>query len=830
MQKVTPKTFRPYWLLWILFSLFAFACSSPQVKSPEKIILSNARLYSPDTAISITTKLPATVYDALETAGVIPNPYVGENEEKVQWVSEKEWVYEMEFEVTKDFIDNKNIFLKAEQLDTYGKVLLNGKEIGTYKSAFQPYENHKIKQHLKEGINRLEFHFYPIDSIEEAKQEAYGMKLPDGTRMHSRKAQFQYGWDWGMKMKDMGIADFVSINAFEDFYIDHTTVSTDSIKNDTAYMTLYWQSSTDIRGNDLKVYHLEKEMQRHFPDGFYTNRSSFVIPHPKLWMPHTDGEANMYSEIFTFKNSKGVHINKMVKFGIRDVKLNQDSLRTGTRFQFHINGKEIFAQGANIIPSDHRYSRMSDDDLRQLVDDAKAANMNMLRVWGGGFYLPNSFYAYCDEQGIMVWQDFMFACAMYPGDQEFTSQTIGEAIYQVSRLRAHPSVVLWCGNNEISEGWQRWGWSTPYSKEDSTHIADTYSALFQQILPGLVGDLGFKTPYWESSPSLGRGNPNYIYSGDAHNWWVWHDGAPFSNFEEQIPRFMSEFGFQSFPSLASMDSMSEGSWPTKKELAAHQKHSRGFAIIDAYWKRNLPPAKTKEDTIYLTQVLQALGMEKGMRTHKTDEHCGGSLYWQLNDCWPAISWSSIDYYGYWKAMHYRAKKAFDKNVFRVEMKSDSLQVYAFMDDAPKGYVLLEHRCQNEYYVYQHIYSIQDSFNIKGQLFSIAIPKKVKNRSTKNSYWKVSYIVDKEVKSILYSPQVFWKDLDLKSNKLDWKLSADGKSVEITASAFNAFVNIQTPFKKIEDNFFHIEAGGKRVIKFPEAVKKEDIKVISLNNY
>jgi beta-mannosidase len=830
MQKATLKTFKLFWLLWIAISGFVISCSSPQSNLPEQIELTQARLYSPDTSISLDVELPATVYDALDANGVIPNPYEGANEEKVQWVSEKEWIYELKFDLNEQLLSRKHLLLKADQLDTYAEISLNGEVIGYNTSAFYSKEIYLDKSLLQKGENTLTFHFLGVDSIELAKEAAYGLKLPDGTRMHSRKAQFQYGWDWGMVMKDMGIADAITLVAHDLPYVRNPYVITDSVVEQNAFMRIRFNLQGDSNLTEDLLLNIEfgdHQFQQVFSAyDIFVPEFRFELPDPQLWMPHTDGEPNMYSWPLVIRNEKNQIIDsQVVDFGVRQVRLVQDELEKGSSFFFEVNGKQVFSQGANIIPSDHRYSRMTDEDLRQLVDNAKAANMNMLRVWGGGFYLPESFYAYCSEQGVMVWQDFMFACAMYPGNYDFIFEVFDESAYQIERLRNYPSLVLWCGNNEISEGWHRWGWSTAFSKEDSARVAKDYYEIFSNQLLSNVENFSEGIPYWESSPSLGRGDKNYIYSGDAHNWWVWHDGAPFSNFEEEIPRFMSEFGFQSFPSLAAMDSMSEGSWPNAKELAVHQKHGRGFAIIDAYWKRNLPPARTQEDSVYLTQVLQAIGMEKGMRAHKTDRYCGGSLYWQLNDCWPVISWSSIDYYGYWKAMHYRAKKAFEDNVFRIQQVEDSLFVYAYIDNFQEGRLSLSYKL-GETVISNVDIPLTKKGLIKGKVYSI----KLEDPENPRPIWKLEYYENDALAAThIYAAQGFSHKY-LRKKSLEWKLSEDGCSIELSASYLNPYVYIQTPFKRIEDNFFHMEMGEKRVIHFPEAVKKEDIKVISLNDF
>ena len=305
----------------------------------------------------------------------------------------------------------------------------------------------------------------------------------------------------------------------------------------------------------------------------------------------------------------------------------------------------------------------------------------MLRVWGGGIYENNIFYDLCDRKGILVWQDFMYACAMYPGDEPFLRNAEKEAEDQLLRLRNHPSIVLFCGNNENSEGWHRWGWQKGKTKTQKDKIWADYLKLFDSILPNQVKKYT-DVDYWESSPKYGRGNPKYQSEGDAHDWWVWHDGYPFEHFEDFVPRFMSEFGFQSFPSADVMKfiNQSDDIQIDTKAIRSHQKHHRGFELMDLYMERDYLIPENDEDYIFLSQLVQARGMRIGIEAHRRAKPYNmGTLYWQLNDCWPGISWSSIDHFGNWKALHYEAKHAFENVLISFERHSDRVDVYIVND-------------------------------------------------------------------------------------------------------------------------------------------------------
>ena len=325
---------------------------------------------------------------------------------------------------------------------------------------------------------------------------------------------------------------------------------------------------------------------------------------------------------------------------------------------------------------------MTDAHYEKLLDDVVAANMNMLRVWGGGIYENDIFYELCDKKGILIWQDFMFACAMYPGDKTFLENVQQEAIDNVKRLRNYASIALWCGNNESSEGWHRWGWQDGRSEVEKAEIWNNYLKVFDSILPNTVSQFS-DTDYWESSPKFGRGNPKYEFEGDAHDWWIWHDGYPFEHLEEHVPRFMSEFGFQSFPSYEVINDInqSDSLEITSEGFKNHQKHSRGFQIIRDYMERDFPVPDNAEDYVYMSQLLQAYGITKGIEAQRRAKPYNmGTLFWQLNDCWPAVSWSSIDFFGNWKALHYKAKRSFENVLISSKVENDTLKTYIVNDD------------------------------------------------------------------------------------------------------------------------------------------------------
>src|SRR5690606_5840225 len=395
------------------------------------------------------------------------------------------------------------------------------------------------------------------------------------------------------------------------------------------------------------------------------------------------GEPYLYNIAVRIKKGWTVLDYKSLDKGLRTIELITEKDSIGESFYFNVNDVPVYIKGSNYVPQNSLQDKVADTDYNRLLDNVVEANMNMIRVWGGGIYENEIFYSLCDEKGILVWQDFMFACAMYPGDKDFLENVKQEAIDNVKRLRNHASIALWCGNNENSEGWSNWHWKDGKTKAQQAEIWNNYIKLFNNILPNIVRDLTDNTSYWETSPKFGRGNPNYNTEGDTHDWFVWHDAYPFEHFEEKVPRFMSEFGFQSFPTYETIKyaSLKESILMDSLAFSLHQKHNKGAELIEEYMKRDFPRPTNLEDYVYMSQLVQAFGITKGMEAHRRAKPYNmGSMYWQLNDCWPAVSWSSIDFLGNWKALHYDTKKSFKNVITSSIVKDDTLKTYIVNDE------------------------------------------------------------------------------------------------------------------------------------------------------
>lgn len=631
------------------------------------------------------TTIPSNVHSDLLKHKLIEHPFIGNNEEKLQWISETDWAYKTTFSVDAKTLQKKHLELQFKGLDTYATIKLNGKEILKTNNAFRTYTI-SVKATLK-AENTLEIFFEHPAKYEEIAKSKLPYTLPEGNRIFTRKAQFQYGWDWGPKLNTMGVWRPITLTAFNDYKIRNVNIKQQKLTDEVADLAIEISKTSSIELDKQLTYDvyvndsLYKTSNEIFKGATWL--TSLQIKNPKRWWPHTIGKPFLYKIKVVAKKNNTILDSISLKKGLRTVNLVQEKDCVGSSFYFNINGKPVYAKGANYIPQHSLQDQVKSYDYEVLLDNTVKSNMNMLRVWGGGIYENDEFYELCDEKGVMVWQDFMFACAMYLGDNAFLKNVTKEAEDNVKRLRNHASIVLWCGNNESSEGWHRWGWQDGRSEAEKEEIWGNYLKVFDSILPKTVKKYANNIPYWESSPSYGRGNPKYEFEGDAHDWWIWHDAYPFEHLEQKVPRFMSEFGFQSFPSYEAINYINQKDTVsiTDASFQSHQKHSRGFKLIREYMERDFPVPTAAQDYVYVSQLVQAHGILKGVEAQRRSKPYNmGTLYWQLNDCWPVVSWSSIDYFGNKKALYYQSKRAFDNVLISPVIQNNVIKTYIVNDE------------------------------------------------------------------------------------------------------------------------------------------------------
>ena len=645
-------------------------------------------------------KVPGTVHQDLLNHNRIPNPFYGMNEEAVQWVENEDWMYRTSFVVNEQQLSRDAAVLEMDGLDTYADVFLNGALVLRSDNMFVGHKI-EVKPVLRKGVNRLLVRFRsPVKEVLPQLQTngfdypASNDHSPWRTSVYTRKAPYSYGWDWGIRLATCGIwrpvrLVFSDVARIEDYYVCQEAVTQAKADVDNRLEINNITSSTvsallkvDYHYSDSDTKEIKKQIE--LRPGANTVSLPVSIENPHLWMPNGWGEPSLYK--FTASLSvDGVEIAKQERnVGLRTVRVVMDDDEHGKSFYFVVNGKPMFAKGANFIPDDALLPNVTQERYKRIFEDVKAANMNMLRVWGGGIYEDDEFYDEADRNGILIWQDFMFACSSYPHDPLFVGRVESEAEYNIKRLRGHASLAMWCGNNEIYEAMRYWGWQRKYSAEAFPEMERGYNVLFRELLPQMVERLDGTRFYMHSSPyEANWGRPNSWKTGDSHNWGTWHGRKPFESFDTDVPRFMSEYGFQAFPEMKTIRTFAEEKDFELESpvMNAHQKADIGNALIKQTMRLYYRVPEKFEDLVYVGLVLQGQGIRHGIEAHRRNRpYCMGSLFWQLNDSWPVVSWSGIDYYGNWKALMYQSKRAFAPILINAVKEGDDLCVYLVSDE------------------------------------------------------------------------------------------------------------------------------------------------------
>ncbi|MFA9391320.1 MAG: glycoside hydrolase family 2 protein [Prolixibacteraceae bacterium] len=697
--------------LVLLMTLF-YSCSQPSDSHNlvTKEINTNWNYRQVDGELSGKATVPGTIHTDLLKEGKIEDPFYRTNEKEQQWIDKEDWEYSCTFNLSDEEISKENLILDFKGLDTYADVYVNDQLLLQADNMFREWEV-DIREIAKTGENQLRIYFHsPIQKgLELLEKQGYGFpanndqsengELGDKkVSVFTRKAGYHYGWDWGPRFVTSGLWRPVYLKAWDSARIKDTYIQQNNISEAKAELiaAITVDASATLSG---KLIVLDKESGKQLAQksveitsGNNNIEIPFSIVQPKLWWSSGLGEAHLYTFQTQLVVDNKIISNTEISTGLRELKVIREKDAEGESFVFQLNGVKVFAKGANYIPNDNFLPRVTHEQYEKVVADAVNSNMNMLRVWGGGIYENNEFYDLCDKNGIMIWQDFMFACSMYPGQPEFLANIKQEAIDNVVRLRNHPSIALWCGNNEINTAWSYgtnggWGWKQQYTDDQVETLQQTYVSIFHEILPNVVQDYTVNDFYWPSSPQAGYDVEQHAgyesTSGDMHYWGVWHGLHRFEDFEKYRARFMSEYGFQSFPDFETVQTytLPEDYDIESEVMAAHQRSGIGNLRIREYmsWYFNIP--SNFEDELYMGQVLQAYGMRMGMEAHRRAmPFCMGTLFWQINDCWPVASWSSTDYYHKWKAMQYATKRAYEKTILSAYINDGAINIYGISDE------------------------------------------------------------------------------------------------------------------------------------------------------
>jgi beta-mannosidase len=653
-------------------------------------------------------QVPGVVQTDLLKSGLIPDPFDRDNEFRLQWIGLADWEYQTGFQVDAAALAHDHVDLVFEGLDTFADVYLNDQAILHADNMFRRWRI-PAKAALKPGSNTLRIIFhsaiekmipyvkslpYILPSI---STHNYGNEENIATAPYTRKAPYNYGWDWGPRFMTEGIWRPVRLETWDALRIENFHIHQQNVTSDLANVTAEVEiEASRPTAATLTLSHDELSGSQ-TADGTQTlqlnagiNHVSFPlrIASPKLWYPLGYGAQNRYRFSAAIRIGREVAVHTETKTGLRSIELRRVPDQWGRSFEFVVNGISVFAKGADVIPFDSFPNRVTPEIHRNILQSARDAHMNMVREWGGGYYESDDFYDICDELGIMVWQEFMFGGDMIPGDVPFQENVRQEAVDQIKRLRDHPSIVVWCGNNEVETGWWHWGdrqeFKASISPDTRDRVWQDYVIMFADILKSAVSQYADPVPYTPSSPSANFEEiPDNQHNGDMHYWAVWHQQAPAADYTKQFPRFMSEYGFQSFPELRTIRTFANqpGDFDIRSTvMQAHQKNKGGNERILTYMLREYREPKDFASFVYLSQVQQAEIIKIGAEhLRRQRPRTMGSLYWQLNDCWPVASWASIDYYGRWKALHYYARRFYDDVLISPFLHDDKVDVYVVSD-------------------------------------------------------------------------------------------------------------------------------------------------------
>lgn len=803
-----------------------------------------------------SASMPSCVHKELIAHKLIPHPYYGENEKLVQWIENENWQYRTTFNLTKEDVKNEHTVLCFEGLDTYCDVYLNGSKI---LSADNMFVEHKcdVTGLLKEGENRLFLNFFsPIKHLL-GQHWSNGFNYPEGNDKHekrmsifTRKAPYSYGWDWGIRLTTSGIWRPVKLKFYNKADIGTMLIAHKPLSDDKWIENIKIDNINSRYDNDTKGV---IKVERFFKDKLESSLTKNVtlkkdaenslaiidtLSNVKVWQPREWGQPNLYKYVFTL-SVDGKEVSKVVqeRIGVRTVRLVRDRDKTGEMFYFEVNGKPFFAKGANYIPQDAMLPLVTKERHRQLMDNVMFANMNMIRVWGGGTYEDDYFYDLAAENGLLIWQDFMFACTPYPADKTFISRIEKEAEYNIKRLRNNPSIAFFCGNNEIDEALKYWGIDKSHTKEEHQSMFVAYDKIFNDVLKKQVEKYAPQYSYIPTSPLYSTwGRPDTWLDGDSHNWGVWYGRKDFESFQVEIPRFMSEYGFQSFPEMKTIKTFAskESDWDIESAVMKHhQKSSIGNEVIKQYMERYYVVPDKFEDFVYVNQVMQGRGMCLGIESHRVNRpYCMGSLYWQLNDSWPVVSWSSVDYYNNYKAMHYYVRDVCAPLMVTMQVTNGKFATYICNDNMKtiSGAKVDIDAFDFNGKKLKHIATI-DGIEVEENNTQKIMEKPVEELSKgldKSFSYLLATLKDKQGR-VLSKKHIFLskvKDLNLPNQKVDLKLVKvfdGGFTLRVKSKSLVKDLFIETPYQGAEynDNYFDLLPNETKLvtIKTSEITRK-----------
>ncbi|KMT45786.1 glycoside hydrolase family 2 [Halostagnicola sp. A56] len=797
----------------------------------------------------LEASVPGGVYTDLLDAGEITDPYDADNELDLQWVGKSDWMYRRTVTLDDDFLNEDRIRLRCAGLDTVATVRINGEVVGETANMHRKHE-FDVSDILTVGENQVDIRFDSPVEYSTRRSENHEYQVPtlrypidQPGRNFIRKAQCHYGWDWGPCLPTVGIWRDIELLAYSEPRIEYTKTVQD---HDADSVNLDVIVGLDAPSDDEAVLTAEvaETATREVVDvteGSNEVTVSLNVSDPDLWWPNGYGDQPLYDLTVAIDadpkpvpgNTDAVTadggvaaVNSSIpsdpshktstRLGFRELELVRETDREdgGESFMFEVNGVPVFAKGANWIPADALHGRVTRDRYDSLLDSAVDANMNMIRVWGGGYYERDGFYEACDERGLLVWQDFMFACALYPSDEEYLESVEAEVRYQVRRLADHPSIALWCGNNEVEMGLESWF----DDADELEQLKQDFETLFYDVIGDAVAEEDATRTYWPGSPSSGTGmqDPYLTNKGDLHYWDVWHDGADFDEYETVEPRFVSEFGYQSFPSVdALLSVLPEGELnPTAPLMEHHQRHESGNRTILQRMAASFRIPFSFEDFVYLSQVQQGLAMKVAIEHWRRQKpNCMGTLFWQLNDLWPCASWSSVEYGGDWKALQHISRRIYAPVLLSTTMSDDGVEIWLTNDERESlsGEITVESYTFNGELVGEVDESVSIAALESDCVATVDPDQLTDDIPTEETFLSITFDgSDKTYPAFEFFEE--YKHLELPEP--DLTVSVDEDEVTIRTDAAALFVALDVPIDgQFSDNYFHLSPNEERTITF-----------------
>jgi beta-mannosidase len=833
-------------LLWLVFAFcFLLAACSDKFISPVNTFKLNVdwKFARSGDDKWFTADIPGSVQLDLFHHNLIPDPEKAINEQSLQWIAESDWQYVAHLNVSDSLLNYKAVDLIFEDIDTYSRIELNDSLLLETSNMFRKFTVN-AKPLLKQGINSIRILLYsPVrEGEKELKKLSYQLPSNESTELKVspfiRKAPYQFGWDFAPRIITMGVGHPVTVRAHDGLHLAGVHIKTIEIADTCAWLQADVTVTSAISNATVIVTIADSWKQVKLKKGDNIVPVKFKINNPELWWPNGMGNHKLYDITARLYFNNYLVDTNITRTGIRTIELLQEEDVAGESFYFSVNGIPFFAMGANYVPQSAFPTTVPDENYRRLIADAASANMNMLRVWGGGIYEKDIFYDLCDEYGILVWQDFMFSCSMLPGDSSFLNNVRLEVDYQVKRLRNHPSIALWCGNNEIDVAWHNWGWQKQYNYKaaDSLQIWNNYKNLFNDVIPKVVEMNDPGKNYISSSPVSNWGSHKNFRYGDMHYWGVWHGEESVDSFRVFVPRFMSEYGMQSFPSYRTILMEADSAVSVQSPVInLMQKSYKGNNLLLKYIAESYGPVKNTMQLSYLSQLLQARSLEIAIGSHrKNSRFCMGSLYWQLNDTWNCASWSTIEHSGKWKASMYKIRKLYSENVLICENEKNNTGVYLqscnFKNGGIAGKLVV---VVNDFKGRQvAIYNRNVSASYLDAVKILDLPDSAifKNFRKTELYLHAKLFTDEKV----ITEEIFYftapKNLKLPQPKVEYELlsySADTVEVVLHAAMLvkDLFLQLKNSDSKFSDNYFDLLPGQKKsvFVKRPENdVTKEDI--------